>query len=262
VGAVAAAAAFSALAVAAAARLGSRPSVGKRTHGAVVRQAAFDAPETAPDLLPRARFSFAGASAPVPARSAGRQISVKRHLLMPKQIVWRKPHKPSVKPFHHSNKWKFRGYETEGTKPHFGKYALQALEEAWMSSKQIEECRRIITRTFERKGKVFIRVVPDHAITRRVAESRMGAGKGNISYWVAVVRPQKILFECDGVSEEVVVEAFRKTCYILGFKARMLKKEDGPSEYQLQVSGGAKEKRDFKEFEADTFLKNYRQRMT
>merc|ERR1711966_328020 len=110
---------------------------------------------------------------------------------------WRKPHKPGVKPFHHCGKWKFKGYETRGNTPKFGKYALQAMEEAWGSSRQLEELRRNITRVMERKGKVFIRIVPDHAICVRVAESRMGAGKGNIDYWVAVVRPNKILFEID-----------------------------------------------------------------
>merc|ERR1711966_77899 len=122
------------------------------------------------------------------------------------------------------------------------------------------ELRRNITRVMERKGKVFIRIVPDHAICVRVAESRMGAGKGNIDYWVAVVRPNKILFEIDGVPEAVATEAFRKASYKLGFKSRMIKKEDGPSLYQLKIDQGTPpDSRDFKDFGDD--LKNFPQRM-
>jgi len=159
------------------------------------------------------------------------------HLLMPKNIKWKKPHKPAVKPFRRSTKWKFRGFATSGNKPHFGKYALQATEEAWISSKQIENVRRAITRTMERKGKMWIRVFPHQGITQRVAESRMGAGKGNIDYWVQAVRPNFILFEIDGVSESIAAEAFRKAAYRLPCMTRFITKQDGPSRFELGLAG-------------------------
>jgi len=159
------------------------------------------------------------------------------HLLMPKNMKWRKPHKPALKPYHHSSKWKFRGYAQKGNKPHFGKYALQVLEEAWISSHQIESMRRTIVRVMARRGKVWIRVFPHQAITQRVAESRMGAGKGNIKYWVAAVRPNFILFEIDGISEETAERAFRKCMAKLPCKARWIIKEDGPSMFELGLAG-------------------------
>eukprot|EP00929_Paragymnodinium_shiwhaense_P085573 TRINITY_DN4599_c0_g2_i1.p1 TRINITY_DN4599_c0_g2~~TRINITY_DN4599_c0_g2_i1.p1 ORF type:complete len:331 (+),score=74.93 TRINITY_DN4599_c0_g2_i1:114-1106(+) len=212
----------------------SRPSV-------VARQACFTAaPEggieaAASAAAMSAQFSFAGCSkAP---DSAERTSRVTRHMLMPKTIRFKKPHKPVVKPFRHSSKWKFRGFAECGATPYFGKYALQALEEAWISSKQIENVRRAIVRTMERKGKIWIRVFPHNAITKRVAESRMGAGKGALEYWVAAVRPKFILFEIDGVSEDIARNAFRKASYRLPCLVKFIKKEDGPSRFESGFAG-------------------------
>merc|ERR1719382_440619 len=164
------------------------------------------------------------------------------NLLMPKKITWRKPHKPALKPFHHSTKWKFKGYATRGARPHFGKYAMQVLEEAWITSKQIETIRRVIVKEMERKGKVWIRVFPHQAITQRVAESRMGAGKGAIEYWVAAVRPHFIVMEIDGVSEEIARVAFKKAGHKLPCKSRFIKKDDGPSLFERGLAGTDKKR--------------------
>jgi len=162
------------------------------------------------------------------------------HLLMPKNIRWKKPHKPAVKPFRHCTKWKYRGEAPKGNKPTFGKYALAATEEAWISNKTIEALRRVIVRTMERKGKVWIRVFPHSGITKRVAESRMGAGKAGIDRWVAAVRPGFILFEVDGVPEEIAKSAFRKCGFKLPCTSKFLIKKDGPSRYELGLAGSEK----------------------
>lgn len=189
-----------------------------------------------------ARLSLAGASrAAVERRAppAPEEEAVAMHLLMPKRIVRKKPHKPAIKPFRHSTKWKFRGFATKGVKPVFGKFALQALEEAWINNKTIEASRRAMTREMKRQGKIWIRVFPHSAITERVAESRMGAGKGAIEYWCAAIRPNFILFEMDGVDEEVARNAFRKVASKLPCKSRFLRKTDGPSRFELGLAGTA-----------------------
>jgi len=208
-----------------------------RKQSATARQACFttEAASVASAALEPASMSLAGGSSALPAATAPVSRTT-RHLLMPKNIKWKKPHKPSTKPFRASTKWKFRGYATHGAKPHFGKYALQALEEAWITSKQIENTRRAIIRTMERKGKMWIRVFPHQAVTQRVAESRMGAGKGTIEYWVAPVRPNFILFEIDGVTQDCATTAFRKAKFRLPCKVRMLVK-DGPSQFELGLAG-------------------------
>jgi len=195
--------------------------------------------------LPCADASLAGTarpSAPLFPLSVARRnpkTLVTRNLLMPLNIKERKPRKPLVKPFHHCTKWKFRGYDTDNNKPYFGKYALQAREEAWISSKCIETCRRVIVRTMARKGKSWIRIFPDQGITQRVAESRMGAGKGSLEYWVKAVRPGQILFEIDGVSKDTAMLAFHRTKFRLSCKTHVLIKEDGPSRFELGLEGEA-----------------------
>jgi len=189
----------------------------------------------------QAQHTFTGSAAPMVLQpresSAIAPPKTTMNLLMPKNVRWRKPHRPAVKPFHSCTKWKFRGFAERGNKPHFGKYALQALEEAWISSKQIESVRRAIVRTMERKGKIWIRVFPHQGITQRVADTRMGAGKGAISYWVSAVRPHAILFEVDGIAEDIARNAFRKASYRLPCKVRFLMKEDGPSRFEQGLAG-------------------------
>jgi len=181
-----------------------------------------------------------GCATPTTTLQGADERSVSMNLLMPKNIKWKKPHKPAIKPFRHSTKWKYKGKAVSGNKPHFGKFALQATEEAWVSAKQIESVRRALVRTMERKGKIWIRVFPHQAITKRVAESRMGAGKGGIEKWVQAVRPGFILFELDGVDELCAKTAFRKAGFRLPCKCKMLIK-DTPSMWELGLAG--KEKR-------------------
>lgn len=201
--------------------------------------------------LPQAGFSFAGSSSSLlQSRSSG---LTKRHLLMPKNIKWKKPQKPVVKPWGFCNKWKYRGHAYKGNKPHFGKHALQVMEEAWVTAELIEYCRRMIVQTMQRKGKMWIRVFPHSAITKRSAESRMGAGKGTIDHWVAAVRPGFILFEMDAVPDDVGERAMTLCVNYLQFKTRYIVKNDGPSMFELGLAGSVTKKSSIpKQFRKDT----------
>mmetsp|Transcript_6826 Transcript_6826/g.20086 ORF Transcript_6826/g.20086 Transcript_6826/m.20086 type:complete len:138 (+) Transcript_6826:132-545(+) len=126
----------------------------------------------------------------------------------------------------------------------FGRFALQAIEDAWVSSKQIENVRRALVTAMGRRGRVFIRIFPHQAINQRVAESRMGASKGFYEYWVAAVKPDFILFEVDGVTEEEAYLAFRQAAYKLPCKVKFMRKEDNPTMFEL---GPAEEEADFEE---------------
>ena len=113
-----------------------------------------------------------------------------------------------------------------GTAVSFGDYALQALERAWITSNQIEAARVAITRHMRRGGQVWIRIFPDKPVTKKPAETRMGSGKGAPEYWVAVVRPGRMLFEVAGVSEEMAREAMRLAMHKLPIKTRFVRKQD------------------------------------
>ena len=106
----------------------------------------------------------------------------------------------------------------------FGSVALQATDRGYVSTRQIEAARRVITRTLKRGGKTWIRIFPDKPITSKPAEVRMGKGKGAVDSWVAVVRPGRVLYEIDGVSEEIATEALRLAAYKLPVKARIIKR--------------------------------------
>lgn len=134
-------------------------------------------------------------------------------MLMPRRVKWRKPHRPHP-----------RGRTTKGTEITFGDYGLMALEPAWITSQQIEAARVAITRYIKRGAKVWIKIFPDRPITAKPAETRMGSGKGSPEYWVAVVKPGRILFELAGVSEEVAREAFRLASHKLPIKTRFVKR--------------------------------------
>ncbi len=108
----------------------------------------------------------------------------------------------------------------------FGQYGLQALEPAWISAKQIEAARIAMTRYIKRGGQVWIKIFPDKPITKKPAETRMGKGKGTPEYWVAVVKPGRILFELDGVEESVAKEAMRLASHKLPIKTKFVKRED------------------------------------
>src|SRR5215467_10789024 len=119
---------------------------------------------------------------------------------------------------------RMRGLATRGSEISFGEYGLKALEPAWITSKQIEASRVAMTRFIKRGGKIWIRVFPDKPITKKPAETRMGKGKGAPEGWVAVVRPGKILYEMEGVPEDLAQEAMRLAANKLSVKARFVKR--------------------------------------
>jgi large subunit ribosomal protein L16 len=119
-------------------------------------------------------------------------------MLTPKRVKWRKVHRGRM-----------TGKAQVGNALTFGDYGLQALEPCWMTNRQIEAARIALTRHIKRGGKVWIKVFPDKSVTKKPAEVRMGSGKGNPEFWVAVVRPGRVLFEIGGVTEEVARQALR-----------------------------------------------------
>jgi large subunit ribosomal protein L16 len=118
-----------------------------------------------------------------------------------------------------------RGLATRGNKINFGDFALQSTEPAWITSRQIEAGRRAMTRYIRRGGKIWIRVFPDKPVTMRPAETRMGSGKGSPEYWVAVVKPGRILFEIGGVPEATAREAMRLAANKLPIKTKFISRE-------------------------------------
>jgi large subunit ribosomal protein L16 len=128
-------------------------------------------------------------------------------MLQPKRTKFRKQHKG-----------RNTGVATSGAKVSFGEFGLKALDRGNLTARQIEAARRAMTRHVKRGGKIWIRVFPDKPITQKPLEVRMGNGKGNVEYWVAAIRPGKILYEMEGVSEEIAREAFRLAAAKLPFK--------------------------------------------
>ena len=116
---------------------------------------------------------------------------------------------PKKTKFRKQQKGKNRGLALRGSKVSFGEYGLKAVSRGRMTARQIEAARRAMTRHIKRGGKIWIRVFPDVPITKKPVEVRMGKGKGNVEYWVAKIQPGKVLYEMEGVSEEVAREAFR-----------------------------------------------------
>ena len=123
-------------------------------------------------------------------------------------------------------KGRMKGTETRGTQFEFGRYALRALEPGWITSRQIEAARRAMTREIKRGGNVWIKIFPDKPITAKPAETRMGSGKGSPDYWVAVVKPGRILFELAGLDREVAKEALRLASHKLPVKTKILEREE------------------------------------
>jgi len=136
-------------------------------------------------------------------------------MLLPKKVKHRKMQK---------GRNRFRQMDTRGSTICFGNFGLKALEEFWLSSQQIEAARRAIARILQKEGKVWMRVFPDKPITRKPPEVTMGGGKGNVEYYVCPVKPGKILFEIDGVSQEKAEEAFRLASSKLPIKTLVVKK--------------------------------------
>lgn len=117
------------------------------------------------------------------------------------------------------------GTETRGVSLEYGEYGLQALEPAWINSRQIEAARRAMTRSIKRGGQIWIKIFPDKVVTAKPAETRMGSGKGAPEYWVAVVKPGRILFEMTGVDKEVATEAMNLAAQKLPIKVRVVEKQ-------------------------------------
>jgi large subunit ribosomal protein L16 len=135
-------------------------------------------------------------------------------MLQPKRVKYRKSHKGHL-----------RGKAQAGNKVEFGEFGLQALESAWVTSRQIEAARRAITRYIRRGGNVWVRIFPDKPVTKKPAETRMGGGKGSPDHWVAVIKPGRILFEMGGVSEAVAREAMRLASHKLPISTRFVARE-------------------------------------
>ena len=134
-------------------------------------------------------------------------------MLMPKRVKYRRVHRGRM-----------TGKATRGNFVAYGEYGLMATEPCWLTSRQIEAARIAMTRYTKRGGKVWIKVFPDKPVTAKPAETRMGSGKGSPEYWVAVVKPGRVLFEVSGVSEEVAREAMRLAAHKLPCKTKFVKK--------------------------------------
>ncbi|MDX2215944.1 MAG: 50S ribosomal protein L16 [Oculatellaceae cyanobacterium bins.114] len=127
--------------------------------------------------------------------------------------------------FRKQQRGRMTGQATRGNNLEFGDFALQALEPCWITSRQIEASRRAMTRYIRRGGKIWIRIFPDKPVTMRPAETRMGSGKGNPEFWVAVVKPGRVLFEIAGVSETIAREAMRLASYKLPIKTKFVARQ-------------------------------------
>ncbi len=132
---------------------------------------------------------------------------------------------PKRTKFRKQQRGRLTGPATRGNEIDFGDYAMQALEPAWITSRQIEAGRRAMSRFIRRGGKIWIRIFPDKPVTMRPAETRMGSGKGAPEFWVAVVKPGRVLFEVSGVTEEVAKEAIRLANAKMPIKTRFIKRE-------------------------------------
>ncbi len=135
-------------------------------------------------------------------------------MLMPKKVKYRK-----------QQRGRMTGLAWRGSTLNFGDFGLKALVCGWITNRQIEAARIAMTRHIKRGGKVWIRVFPDKPVSKKPAETRMGKGKGAPEFWVAVIRPGKILFEMEGVSEEIAAEAMRLAAQKLSLKTKMVSRE-------------------------------------
>lgn len=136
-------------------------------------------------------------------------------MLMPKRIKYRRHHRGRM-----------RGKAKRGSSIAFGEFGLKALEPAWITSRQIESARVAITRHIKRGGKVWIRIFPDKPVTEKPAETRMGKGKGSPEYWVAVVKPGRIMFEVAGVPEPLAHDALRLAAHKLPIKCKFVSQSE------------------------------------
>lgn len=140
-------------------------------------------------------------------------------MLVPKRVKHRKVQRGSMK-----------GNAKGGTTLNHGTWGIQALDRHWITNRQIEAARIAMTRYIKRGGQVWIKIFPDKPVTAKPAETRMGSGKGSPEYWVAVVKPGRVLFEMDGVSKEIAMEAMRLAGHKLPIKTKFVMKEDNKAE--------------------------------
>lgn len=136
-------------------------------------------------------------------------------MLMPKRVKWRK-----------QQRGRMTGKALRGAEITFGDYALQALEPGWVTARQIEAARRVIVREMRRRGKVWIRIFPDKPYTQKPPETRMGKGKGNVEYWVAVVKPGRIMFELGGLPGDIAKVALHQASYKFSIKTKVVVREE------------------------------------
>lgn len=136
-------------------------------------------------------------------------------MLMPKRVKYRK-----------QQRGRMRGKALRGAELTFGDFGLQALEPGWVTARQIEAARRAVVRVMKRRGKVWIRIFPDHPYTQKPPETRMGKGKGNVEYWVAVVRPGRLMFEVGGLPDVIAMEALKQASYKFSIQTKVIARKD------------------------------------
>ena len=136
-------------------------------------------------------------------------------MLMPKRVKWRK-----------QMRGRMRGKALRGAEVSFGEFGLQALEPGWVTARQIEAARRAIVREMKRRGKIWIRIFPSKPYTQKAAETRMGSGKGNVEYWVAVVKPGRIMFEVSGLPADIAIAALKLAQYKLAIRTKVVARLD------------------------------------
>ena len=137
-------------------------------------------------------------------------------MLIPRRLAHRKQHHPTR-----------RGVATGGTEVSFGDYGIQAIEHAYVTNRQIESARIAMTRYIKRGGKVWINIYPDRPLTKKPAETRMGSGKGSPEWWIANVKPGRVMFELSGVPEDIAKEALRRAIHKLPMKCKFVRREGG-----------------------------------
>ena len=136
-------------------------------------------------------------------------------MLMPKRVKWRK-----------QMRGRMRGKALRGAEVSFGEYGLQALEPGWVTARQIEAARRVIVREMKRRGKVWIRIFPSKPYTHKPPETRMGSGKGNVEYYVAVVKPGRVMFEISGLPEDVALFALKSAQYKFSIRTKIVSRHE------------------------------------
>lgn len=136
-------------------------------------------------------------------------------MLMPKRVKWRK-----------QQRGRMTGKALRGAEISFGDWGLQALEPGWVTARQLEAARRTIVHSMKRRGKIWIRVFPDKPYTQKPPETRMGKGKGGVEYWVAVVKPGRIMFEISGLPEDQALEALKQATYKFSIRTKVVAKHE------------------------------------